>query len=228
MPMPPGQNKPAELIRSPAAQQLLWAWVENARYEGPVTTSSDLRTTFLAELEGFGWFPSRPRKLGIANGAPDGARRDALPDELVFDWVEKHNLAACQARIQPDSGDHENVGRMRLLFDYLSGFTSDVPAMDSAPGGTLDAYDQIAKPLGIELDPRHRQTCFVPTVSAIALKGDPVGWPTELLTDVSALPPGATHLDAYFCNPTNSIHSEVTPEIADWLLAQLTPVAATR
>lgn len=223
IPVEPGKNKPAELIRSPAAQQLLWAWVENGRYSGPVNTSSELRHKFLDELDRLGKFPSQPRKLGVANGAADGQPRDAVPGEVVFDWVKPDLLAAAQARVQPAYGERQEAGRMRRFIDSRASLTSDVPAFDSAPGGTLGAYAQIATPLGIELAPRHRQTCFVPTVSAIALVGDHLTWPVDLYTDVSKLPPEASHLDDYLCNPTNSEHSEVTPELADWIVDQLVP-----
>ncbi|MEV4570112.1 hypothetical protein AB0K12_40715 [Nonomuraea sp. NPDC049419] len=45
-PSSPGQ---AALIRSPAAQQLLWAWVGSARYSGPVATAGPLRAEFLRD-----------------------------------------------------------------------------------------------------------------------------------------------------------------------------------
>jgi hypothetical protein len=111
---------------------------------------------------------------------------------------------------------------MRVLLDSRASDTTDVPAFDTAPGGTLNSFDQLARPLGIELDPRHRETCFVPTVSAIGLKGDALTWPNDLYTDVSDLPPGATHLDDFICSSTNTAHSEVTPELADWVVNRLT------
>lgn len=71
-PAGPDGVKQADLIRSPAAQQLLWAWVENSKYEGPVATSSRLRKEFLADLDRVGNFPQIPRKLGVSNGRRDG------------------------------------------------------------------------------------------------------------------------------------------------------------
>jgi hypothetical protein len=222
IPTEPGKNKPADLIRSPAAQQLLWAWVENARYSGPVATSSELRTKFVEELGMLGGFPQRPRLLGVANGAADGARTEAVPGEVVFDWVEPtYEAAAAQARIQPEYGEKQEAGRMRLLLDSRASSTSDLPPFDSAPGGTLGSYEQLAKQLGIELAPRHLRTCFVPTVSAIALQADPLAWPSGLFRDISTVKPEESRLDDYVCSSTNTEHSAVTPELADWVIDHL-------
>jgi hypothetical protein len=110
---------------------------------------------------------------------------------------------------------------MRLLLDSRASSTSDLPPFDSAPGGTLGSYEQLAKQLGIELAPRHLRTCFVPTVSAIALQADPLAWPSGLFRDISTVKPEESRLDDYVCSSTNTEHSAVTPELADWVIDHL-------
>ncbi|MEO3874352.1 hypothetical protein ABGB18_36635 [Nonomuraea sp. B12E4] len=212
----PGQ---AELIRSPAAQQLLWAWVENEHYSGPVTTASTLRADFLDDLRGVGWFPMRPYKLGLANGTGNGTGLDLPPGAPVFDLeVDPFQLVA---RIQPDLGELQNVGSIRFGAPVWSSATSHVPAFDGAPGGTLDSWGRIADAMGLPIEDRFRSSSFVPAVSAIALARDPFQWQSELYLDLRDLPKDETFLDAFCCDGRNSAHGTVTKALAGWFLEQL-------
>ncbi|MFB7664696.1 hypothetical protein ACFC1R_12225 [Kitasatospora sp. NPDC056138] len=217
----PDAPKQAELIRSPAAQQLLWAWVDSAKYEGPVATSSELRKQFLAELEEYGQFPARPRKLGVANGAGNGIGLDLPAGEVVFDVRNPLLTLTATARFQPDEGEHQPIGEMKLLGQVRRGNTSYVPALDGVPGGTLDSFDLVAKALKAKIPEEYRNSCFVPAVSAVALDYDPVTWnidpnePVESLAEKSLL-------DEFKCNTRNSVHSQVTEPLVDWVVEQLT------
>ncbi|NRQ39166.1 hypothetical protein HII36_46200 [Nonomuraea sp. NN258] len=217
---PPAQ---ADLIRSPAAQQLLWGWVESAGYSGEVATASPLRAAFLDDLRRMGWFPQRPRKLGVANGAGDGTGANVPPDELVFEWSTLAGAVGATARTQPDHGTHRHVGGMRAIPMWASrSYTTGVPAFDGAPGGTLASYGMLADKLGVPIEERFRSTCFVPSVSAVALNYDPVDWPIDLYTNLSALPPDRSDLDDFHCDGDNGAHGTVTPALAEWILAHLT------
>lgn len=79
----------------------------------------------------------------------------------------------------------------------------------------------LADALGATIDERHRSGCFVPSVSAVALKYDPVTWDVDLTTSLNDLPPGRSELDAFHCDDTNSEHSLVTESLAEWILAEL-------
>ncbi|GHH64956.1 hypothetical protein GCM10017673_08500 [Streptosporangium violaceochromogenes] len=222
-PPEPGTPGQAGLIKSPAAQQLLWGWVEKTGYSGPVATASPLRQEFLADLEKLGWFPSEPRKLGVVNGTGDGTGLGVTPGEQVFEWSRLGGLVGATVRIQPAYGDRQHVGGMRAVPLWASkSYTTRVAPFDGAPGGTLASYGMLAEKLGVEIDDRHREVCFVPSVSAAALKYDPVGWPVDLHTDLSTLPGGSSHLNDFRCDVTNSAHGTVTRTLAEWILAQLT------
>jgi hypothetical protein len=164
-----GKPKQADLIRSPAAQQLLWGWVENSRYSGPVAIASPLRGELLAELKDLGWFPARPRKLGVANGTANGTGRDIPPGELAFDWKAPLSIASATARIQPAYGERQRVGGMHFIPQLRRSSTTAVPPFDGAPGGTLASHGLVADVLKAEIEDRYRIGCFVPSVSAIAL-----------------------------------------------------------
>ncbi|MBF8191139.1 hypothetical protein ITP53_36610, partial [Nonomuraea sp. K274] len=218
-PSEPGQ---AGLIRSPAAQQALWGWVESVRYSGPVATASPLRAEFLEDLRRAGWFPAGPRKLGVANGAADGTGRNVPPDDLVFDWSAPGGLAGATVRTQPDRGANRHIGGMRAVPMWASrSYTTDVASFDGAPGGTLASYGMIADRFGVPIQNRYRSACFVPSVSAVALQYDPVEWTVDLYTDITALSPEQSQLDDYQCDADNSEHGQVTATLAEWILGQL-------
>ncbi|MFI7639079.1 hypothetical protein [Nonomuraea sp. NPDC049400] len=212
----PGQ---AELIRSPAAQQLLWGWVESEDYSGPVTTASRLRTDFLDDLRRVGWFPMRPYKLGLANGAGDGVGPDLPPGTPVFDL--HHDPLQLTARIQPNLGELQNVGTIRFGAPVWSSATSRVPAFDGAPGGTLDFWGSVADEIGLPIQERFRRSCFVPAISAIALARDPLRWQDDLYKDLRDLRKDETFLDVFCCDTGNSAHGGVSQVLVDWLLEQL-------
>ncbi|NUP02866.1 MAG: hypothetical protein HOW59_33580 [Nonomuraea sp.] len=216
---PAGQ---ADLIRSPAAQQLLWGWVGDARYSGPVATASPLRTAFVEDLRAAGWFPTRPRKLGVSNGAADGTGRNVPPDALAFEWNALGGLVGATVRTQPDRGTGRRVGDMRALPLWASrSHTSDVAPFDGAPGGTLATYGMVADQLGAPIADRFRSACFVPSVSAVALQYDPVDWTVDLYTDITALSPEQSELDDHQCDSDNSEHGQVTGTLAEWILTHL-------
>ncbi|MBC3840140.1 alpha/beta hydrolase [Streptacidiphilus sp. 4-A2] len=220
--IPGGGPTQADLIKSPAAQQLLWAWVPDARTSGPVATASDLRAEFLGELDALQQWPARPLKLGVANSPGNGRGNGVEPDQLVFDWNLLSILQA-NVRTQPDLGEGRYVGRMYGNSQWRTTTTSHVPGLDGAPGGTLASYGLLADALKIKIDDSLRSCCFVPTVSAVAVEYDPVTWNVDLRLDVDAAgDAGVTFgLDQFHCDTENSEHGTVTAELADWVLNQL-------
>ncbi|MFC5182747.1 esterase/lipase family protein [Actinomadura harenae] len=215
----PGQPSQADLIKSPAAQQLLWAWVPSEDYSGPVATASPLRAQFLEDLRAVGWFPMRPIKLGMASGRGDGTGNGVPAGAQVFDWNGPLGVQAT-ALTQPDGGVDQYIGGKKILWRANS-TTTAVPAHDGAPGGTLDSFKLVAEELGIEIDPVFENTCFVPTISAVAASFDPVAWPMDLTTRANDLDPDQYDLDAFVCDETNSPHGLVTEPLATWFLNQL-------
>ncbi|GAA3116919.1 hypothetical protein ACFFR3_32965 [Nonomuraea salmonea] len=212
----PGQ---AALIRSPAAQQLLWGWVDDADYSGPVTSASPLRLEFLEDLRRVGWFPMRPYKLGLANGTGDGVGPDLAPGTPVFDL--QHETLQLTARVQPDMGELQNIGVVRFGAPVWTSATSHVAAFDGAPGGTLDSWGRLADATGLPIQDRLRRSCFVPSVSAVALARDPFQWQSELYHDLGDLPKDETFLDAFCCDTANTEHGAVSRPLIEWFLDQL-------
>ena len=126
--------------------------VKDAKYAGPVATASPLRGKFLSELRELGWFPQRPRKLGVANGTADGKGRNLTPGAIVFDWKALLNLASATARFQPNGGDRQAIGGMHAGLEIRRSSTTSIPAVDGAPGGTLGSFGMIADKLKAKID----------------------------------------------------------------------------
>lgn len=220
--VPPGQTSEpsqAELIRSAAAQQLLYAWVPDSRYSGEVATASPLRVEFVEELRGLGDFPAIPRKLGVANGSGDGTGRDLTPGDIVFDW-KIPVLASATARVQPEYGDRQPIGGMHALLEIRRSTTTAVPPLDNAPGGALDSFGLVADALKAPIDEKNRFGCFVPTISAVAVDFDPLRWDLDPHTPVKDLPPDRSQLDD-FAYDANTEHSQPTENLVDWIVDRL-------
>ncbi|PSL57204.1 hypothetical protein B0I31_102182 [Saccharothrix carnea] len=211
----------AALIRSAAAQQLLWSWVPNALYSGPTATASTMRTEFLDDLRKIGWFPKRPRTLGVANGAGDGIGRDLPPGTIAFDW-KAGVLASATARFQPDNGAEQAIGGMNFGTRIRRPFTSAVPALDGAPGGILESFGLVADKLNITIGEEYRSSCFVPVVSALALDFDPVKWDIDPYVPLEEVRAEQSRLDEFQWDNGNTPHGVITEPLARWILSRIT------
>lgn len=221
-PAKPGQPSQADLIRSEAAQQLLWAWVPDAKYSGEVATASELRTDFVRELADLGDFPQRPRLLGVANGRGDGAGRPLPAGEIAFDWQAL--VASATARFQPDRGTEQRIGGMHAGLSVRRSTTTEVPALDGVPGGTLDSFGKVADALKAKISEDYRSGAFVPAVSAAAVVYDPIKWDVDPNLDLLGLldqDPARFHLHEVAFDTENTEHSAVSGVLADWLLDRL-------
>ncbi|MFD8708185.1 hypothetical protein ACFV1W_37345 [Kitasatospora sp. NPDC059648] len=218
-PSKPGQPSQADLIRSPAAQQLLWAWVPDAKYSGEVATASDLRTEFVRELADLGNFPRRPRLLGVANGRGDGTGRPLPAGEVAFDWQAL--VASATARFQPDRGTEQRIGGMHVGLELRRSTTSEVPALDGVPGGTLDSFGKVADAIKAKISEEYRSGAFVPAVSASAVTYDPITWDVDPNLNLHDQGPDRFHLHDVAFDTENTEHSHVSGVLVEWILDRL-------
>ncbi|MDT0616128.1 lipase family protein [Streptomyces lancefieldiae] len=215
----PAEPSQAALIRSPAAQQLLWAWVPDAKYSGEVATASDLRKDFVRELADLGNFPRRPRLLGVSNGRGDGVGRPLPAGETAFDWQAL--VASATARFQPDHGTDQRIGGMHAGLELRRSTTTDVPALDGVPGGTLDSFGKVADALKAKISEEHHSGAFVPAVSAAALKYDPIAWDIDPNLSILDESLDRFHLDDVAFDTDNTPHSAVSGVLVDWIIDRL-------
>ncbi|WP_371676375.1 esterase/lipase family protein [Streptomyces sp. NBC_01276] len=215
----PFPNDFARQMNSPAARQMLWQHYD--KDTGKIGVAPE-RTEFLAALERVGGWPQIPMKIGVANGRADGV---GLPDvgpgevALRIDRIYPGTTFYTQAQ-----GDDVTVAYLNRRFPKAEKTitTSGFPEMDGAPGGTLHTYGILAEAmekLGGKADLRHEDVCFVPAVSAVAVRD--VEEQDDLYARIDAMSPEESELDDFRCSSTTTVHTAITEELAVWITDRL-------
>ncbi|MEU8957314.1 hypothetical protein AB0C93_23765 [Streptomyces sp. NPDC048518] len=209
-------------MNSPAARQLLWQHI--AEWDDTPETDKE-RVEFLAELERVGGWPARPRKIGVANGVRTGEGNGIRGGERAF---HGNGLAITGTHLQTQSaGENQLVAQLRVVTLRKPRIhTSGLPEMDGAPGGTLEGFGILADELekipaiiGLGSAADIREHCFVPTVSAIALRD--IDTHEKLYAPVTAAAEEESELDEFLCASRNEGHTLVTEELCSWILDRL-------
>ncbi|WP_159767083.1 esterase/lipase family protein [Streptomyces sp. HM190] len=214
----PVPNPFARQMNSPAARQMLW------RHHNPETGDTAIapeRTRFLNELSQVGGWPAIPRKLALANGRGDGTGPAIPPGETALKVERIYPGTAFHTQAQ---GVDVIVAELKRRFPQAEKMvlTSDFPEFDGAPGGTLRSYGILADMLrkfGAGIDLRHEHVCFVPSVSAIAVRD--LDHQKDLYAAIDDLPPDDAEVDDFICSSITTAHTEITPELGAWLLDRL-------
>ena len=204
------------LINSDAARELLWKHTAtHLGGVGPSFQDDVRRAEFVEALGRVGSFPARPRLLGVANGRGDG---QGLPvtagaDNLV--WPRKPFGPGATLAAQQEGADRLVATLHRIASDPVTVRTSGIPALDGAPGGTLDSFGIAAAALGeagYEATAAFPDVCFVPVASAVDLAdpGDPYA-------PVDGLDPETSGLSEFRVASRNERHTLLTDELCTWL-----------
>jgi cytochrome P450 len=202
----------AALLDSDSNQQLMINWLHN----GEVSRSQQ-RRDFLKELYAIGGYPRQPRKLAVSCGS-DGVR-GADAGAQTLGWSDTPFVSMALNTLPGDATGVVAAG---------SWFAADPPALaplvlqgvrpwETAPG-SLNEYNAqaaaVAKALGCgKVVADHSRTCGVPTVSALDLR-------QGAFTRIGRK---RGPFDAHTCSPRNVRHLELTPQVSDWILAELGP-----
>ncbi|MFE0654046.1 hypothetical protein ACFVZH_36395 [Streptomyces sp. NPDC059534] len=215
----PFPNDFAKQMDSPAAREMLWQHYD--KETGKIGVAPE-RTEFLEALARVGSWPQIPLKLAVANGRADGV---GLPD------VKPGDVALRIDRIYPGTtfyaqsqGDDVTVAYLNRRFPKAEETitTSGFPELDGAPGGTLHTYKILAdtmEKLGGKADLRHEDVCFVPSVSAVAIRD--IAKQDDLYANINELNPEESELDEFLCSSTTTAHTAITEELGHWLLERL-------
>ncbi|MET9380329.1 hypothetical protein ABZY09_04390 [Streptomyces sp. NPDC002928] len=203
-------------MNSDAARQMLWQHYD--KDTGKIQVAKE-RKDFLAALNRFGGWPQIPRKIAVANGRADGiGLPDVTPGEVALrlDKIYPGTTFYTQAQ-----GDDVTVAYLYRKFpeaeDTIT--TDSFPELDGAPGGTLHTYKILAdamKKFGATVDLRHEYVCFVPTVSAVAIRD--IEKQDDLYAKIKDLDAGESELDDFLCSSTTTEHTVVTEELGSWLI----------
>ncbi|MGW1494969.1 esterase/lipase family protein [Streptomyces sp. NPDC002402] len=217
----PGQENPfARQMNSPASRQMLWRHYNS---EDGSVRQDPLREKFLEALRAVGDWPQIPRKIAVANGTGNGTGIDVPPGEMALKSTGLIAFPGSTFYTQA-AGDDVTVAELKRLLPPASKTvkTNGLPELDGAPGGTLDSYQIIANALeekGGRTDLRHPTVCFVPSVSAVAIRD--IGNQDDLYVKIDGLAPEESELDEFLCSSTTTAHTQVTAELSEWLLARL-------
>ncbi|MFD3546013.1 esterase/lipase family protein [Streptomyces sp. NPDC058655] len=216
----PFPNDFAKQMNSPAARQMLWQHYD--KETGKVGIAPE-RTEFLAALDRVGNWPQIPMTIGVANGRADGI---GLPD------VKPGEVALRIDRIYPGTtfytqaqGDDVTAAYLNRRFPKAEKTitTNGFPELDGAPGGTLHTYKILAdtiKKLGGQADLRHEDVCFVPAVSAVAIRD--IDNQDDLYARIDRLDPEDSMLREFRCSSTTTAHTAITEELCTWIMDRLT------
>ncbi|MFD3788022.1 esterase/lipase family protein [Streptomyces cyaneofuscatus] len=215
----PFPNDFARQMDSPAARQMLWQHYD--KDTGKIGVAPE-RTEFLAALERLGGWPMIPRKIAVANGRADGT---GLPD------VKPGETALRIERIYPGTtfytqaqGDDTTVAYLNRRFPKADKTitTDGFPELDGAPGGTLHTYKILAdslEKLGGKAELRHESVCFVPSVSAVAVRD--VDKQEDLYRSIGEADAEESELDSFLCSTTTTAHTAITEQLCTWIMDQL-------
>ncbi|MFE6064979.1 esterase/lipase family protein [Streptomyces sp. NPDC056525] len=214
----PVPNDFARQMNSPAARQMLWRHVDPKTGEIGIAPE---RKAFLEELARLGNWPQIPLKLALANGRGDGTGLAIPPGEtaLKVDRIYPGTTFLAQAQ-----GKDVIVAELKRRFPPAEKTitTNDFPELDGAPGGTLRSYGILAdtlKKAGAKVDLRHESVCFVPSVSAVAIRD--IDQQKDLYTNIDDLPPEESEIDEFICSSDTTEHTAITQELGEWLLERL-------
>ncbi|MET9293676.1 hypothetical protein [Streptomyces sp. NPDC003077] len=214
----PGKNDFARQMNSPAARQMLW------RHYDPTTRKTGVapeRTEFLRHLHEIGGWPRIPQRFGVANGRGDGTGLAIPPGDVTLVVRKIFPGTTFYAQAQGHNAVVAELKR-RLPWAQRTITTDDFPELDGAPGGTLASFGILADALrekGAEVDLRHEEVCFVPSVSAVAIRD--LDDNQDLYTDINALDPSESELDDFLCSSATTGHAAATEELCTWLLDRL-------
>ncbi len=202
------------LLNSPAARQLLCRHIQTVDQTIP-QRPDPLREEFVNRLNDLGGWPRMPRLVGVAAGRGDGTG-NGVP--IGAEALRCKSGRFTGTTLTTEAGVDKNLVA-KLIVDGNSStdiHTIDIPALDSVAGGTLNSFPLAATALGIPLtEVPYPFTCFVPTVSAVAV-ADPD-------SPVSTISLEMSELDDFRCSSTGSLpHSApINTELGSWMLEQI-------
>ncbi|MGW4289262.1 esterase/lipase family protein [Streptomyces sp. NPDC004673] len=214
----PVPNDFARQMNSPAARQMLWRHYDAMTGQNGIAPE---RREFLEHLSRVGDWPRIPRLLALANGRGDGTGIAVPPGETVLKSERVYPGTTFYAQAQ---GREVTVAELKRRFPASEKTitTGDLPEMDGAPGGTLRSYGILAdalKKAGAQVDLRHEDVCFVPTVSAVSIRD--LDQQKDVYANVADIAPDESDVDDFIWSAETTPHTAVTEELAVWLMDRI-------
>ncbi|MCX4696957.1 hypothetical protein [Streptomyces sp. NBC_01408] len=216
----PLANDFARQMNSPAARQMLWRHYNSETGKDEI---DPLRTELLDELDRMGGWPRIPRTIAVANGTGDGMGLSIPPGDMALKSTGLIGFPGTTFYTQA-AGKNVTVAELKRLLPPAAKTvtTSGFPELDGAPGGTLASYKIVADELvakGGKVDLRHEAICFVPTISAVAIRD--IDKQEDLYAKVATLDPNESELDEFLCSSATTQHTAITQELCQWIIKRL-------
>ena len=208
-----------DLINSPAAKEMLWRLKLD---QAGIPATQPERLSFLERLHRFGDWPSRPLKIGVANGSGHSEGNGNPPEAVALRSI----LGASTTELHVQSqGDSKLVAKLRGGLLPVDKYTSGYPELDSAPGGLLDSFGIAAAALndvsGISAEAPYPHVNFVPAISALAVHDADIGKQDDLFMNIDSLDEGRFEFDVYRASSSNTGHTEITRELCEFIIEHL-------
>lgn len=233
-----GNNEAVEnrdKLNTPAAKQMLI--YHHTQTNNNQANHHPLRMSFLTDPY-FNRWPTKCRKIGIANGSGGGIKLFA-PSTKMIDWewnvlfgsinLIKGNVWALPARTDGEKKIFEGKVPYILWFEigivFKNVYINGSLPYDGAPGGTYDVNKMIADAEtdgygDIQTD--YPDICFIPVISSLALQNT-----ANVNYNVHAIPgypypsSNITPFDAIYAPDDNQEHVEVTNENIAWIMNEI-------
>ncbi|MEU6412860.1 hypothetical protein [Microbispora sp. NPDC046933] len=211
----------SDQMNSPASRQLLWQHIAGWQDEPDIARE---RKDFLAALERVGNWPQIPRLIGVANGVGSGRGNGIRPGQTALRGTGAA-VTGTDLRSQ-SAGDDSLVATLRVVTLQRPEIrTTGMPDIDGAPGGTLEGFGILADALnkftllGLGVDNPIRSHCFVPAVSAVAIRD--IATNDDLYVRIDSLSPDTSELDEFKLASQNEGHTAITEELSTWIIERL-------
>jgi hypothetical protein len=210
----------SKLINSPAARELLWKHTATHTGLDSHFGPDSARDDFVEDLKAIGSYPEQPRKLGVANGRGDGNGLEVTPGAANLVWPrELVGLIygpGATLYAQKDGTDQVAATLQRVgAAGTITVKTSGIPALDGAPGGTLNSFKIAAdalKDAGYEATVAFPDVCFVPVASAVDLAD-----PSDPYAPINEMNRDGSGLQEFKIASQNEGHTLLTSELCTWL-----------
>ncbi|WP_411123709.1 hypothetical protein [Streptomyces sp. x-19] len=147
-------------------------------------------------------------------------------DDRFSCQINSPAVSGTELRTQSE-GDDRLVAKLRVVtVPTREVRTSGLPDIDGAPGGALegfgilaDALNKLAPVLGFAVENPIREHCFVPVVSAVAVR-EPSRHADRYLP-IDELAPEESALDDFVLASRDEEHTLIAEELSGWLLDRL-------
>jgi len=210
-------------LDSPGARQML----AYHHTDPPSATgqSDPLQAALFADLAALGNYPATSRLVAVANGSGQRVNQGFAAGAQIIRYEYSSFLVDIIGNVWAVPGSTSQTifhGLIDFIFfppDETTVTVGGTRPFDNAPGGWRDSMaemDAVPAPYGdiVALFPNH---CFIPAISSLALQT------TDLFYDIAGDPNILAHtpFDAVYFPAANQEHVAVTPENAQWLLAEI-------